>query len=229
MIKILDYTKKPLTLMGEVASVCWDSRPSPQIGIDCIESGHGRVLEYIDVVVEISGYSIKTIRQLYTHIIGVSRLEQSTRYVDCSNFDFTIPNSIKNNPLAYKEYLEFMQYAQNKYEILRNLSIPKEDVANILPAGMCTKMVLKINGRALLHMAEMRLCQRAYWEFRKLIGELLEKIKELDDEWKKVVSYATPRCVSLGYCEEKNSCNLMPAKKEVLDGYYTKIHCKGEK
>jgi thymidylate synthase (FAD) len=64
MIKVLNYTKNPLSLMGECASSCWNSNPSPQIGIDCIESGHGRVLEFADVVVEIDGYSARCVREI---------------------------------------------------------------------------------------------------------------------------------------------------------------------
>ena len=41
-IKVINYTPNPLSLMGECASYCWGSAPSTQIGIDCIESGHGR-------------------------------------------------------------------------------------------------------------------------------------------------------------------------------------------
>ena len=64
MIRVLNYTKNPLTLMGECASYCWNSKPSAKIGADCIESDHGRVLEYADVTVEISGYSARCIREI---------------------------------------------------------------------------------------------------------------------------------------------------------------------
>ena len=40
---------------------------------------------------------------------------------------------------------------QNAYKQLEDLKIPKEDIANILPLGMESKMVLKINARAILN------------------------------------------------------------------------------
>jgi len=52
-----------------------------------------------------------------------------------------------------------MKTIQNAYKQLEELNIPKEDIANILPLGMESKMVLKINARAILHMAEVRLCE----------------------------------------------------------------------
>ena len=36
MIKILYATQNPLEVMGNVASACWNSKPSKQIAIDCI-------------------------------------------------------------------------------------------------------------------------------------------------------------------------------------------------
>jgi hypothetical protein len=46
LIKVLNYTSMPLSMMGEVAARCWNSKPSPRIGIECIENGHGRIMEF---------------------------------------------------------------------------------------------------------------------------------------------------------------------------------------
>lgn len=212
MIKVLDYTKNPLTLMGTAASECWNSKPSARIGIECIESGHGRVLEYPEVTVVIDGYSARVIREIYTHIVGTSRLQSSTRYIKYGEFDYIIPESIRKNEKALKEYILLIQVIQNTYKTLFDLGIPKEDIANILPLGMTSRMVLKINPRAILHMAEVRLCNRAYWEFRKFIKEFLDVVSKLDDEWAKICSYAKPKCEVYGYCNERNSCGKYPKK-----------------
>ena len=206
MIKVIDYTKNPLSLMGECASFCWDSKPSAQIGIDCIDSGHGRVLEFADITLEISGYSARVIREIYTHIAGTSRLQASTRYIKYGEFDYITPNSIAKNLEANAIYENIMFFIQNAYKKLEDLGIPKEDIANVLPLGMESKMVLKINARAVLHMAEVRECTRAYWEFRKFMKELEGAISVLDNEWLKIISYAKPKCEVYGFCNEKNSC-----------------------
>lgn len=210
MIKVINYTPMPLTLMGEVASMCWNSKPSPRIGIDCIESNHGRVLEYADVTIEINGYSNRVIRELFTHHIGVSRLQQSTRYVNMKNFKYYTPPTIKKNELANQVYNETMTNIMESYSHLLRLGIPKEDAANIIPLGCNTKMVLKINARALLHMASVRLCNRALLEYRQLMSELLTVVADIDSEWSKIVSYAKPKCEIQGYCDEKNSCGKYP-------------------
>lgn len=213
MIEVIDYTPNPLTLMGVVASTCWNSKPSPSIGIDCIESGHGRVLEYADVTVGISGYSNRVIRELYTHISGTSRLQQSTRYVDMEDFEYYTPPTIKNDKYAKNIYDDCMEVIRCSYFLLKELGIPKEDIANLIPLGSNTKMVLKINARALLHMASVRLCNRALLEYRELMRELLDVISNIDDEWAKIVAYAKPKCEIKGYCDEKHSCGKYPSKR----------------
>lgn len=214
MIRIIDYTKQPLSMMGEVASTCWNSKPSQRIGKECIENGHGRVAEFADVVVEIDGYSARAIRELYTHISGTSRLQSSTRYIKYGDFDYYTPPKITNNKHAIKLYEDLMYSISETYKQLEDLGIPKEDIANVLPLGSHSKMVLKINIRALIHFSNMRLCGRALLEIRQLTRGLLDELSKLNDEYKYIVdNYCVPKCVSLGYCNEKFSCGLKPKKE----------------
>lgn len=213
MIKVLDYTKKPLTLMGTVASACWNSKPSPRIGIECIETNHGRIMEFADVTLEISGYSARLMREIYTHVVGTSRVQASTRYINYEDFDYYTPPSIKNNAEAEYIYNHCMSVIQNTYRTLEYCGIKKEDIANILPLGMESKMVLKINVRAILHMFEVRTCSRAYIEFREFMKELKETLKGLDEEWAKITEYCKTKCEILGYCNERHSCNRYPKKE----------------
>lgn len=84
-IKILeDYTTKtPLSLIGEMAGVCWNAKLNDEANIaraiDCMRSGHGRVSELPDVYLVIEGFSAKMMRELYTHVGGSpTRLQAST-------------------------------------------------------------------------------------------------------------------------------------------------------
>ena len=89
MITILKETpKNPITLMGERAGVCWgadtdNKEKNYKRGLECIKSGHHRVLEYVNVEMILDGYSARVIREWYTHIGGApTRLQASTRYIN---------------------------------------------------------------------------------------------------------------------------------------------------
>ena len=217
MIKVIDYTKMPIQLIGRCVGGCYgsdtsDSEKNYKRGLNCINDGHGRVLEYADVTLEIDGYSIKVIRELYCHIIGVTRTQESTRYVNMAERGNVIPPSIQADERALKLFEMHQQMTESTYNDLLMLGIPKEDASCILPLSTKTKVCLKINARALLNMAQVRMCTRAYWEFRVLMIELKEVIGRLDDEWKLIADMMQPKCEVLGYCTESKSCGRKPRR-----------------
>ena len=220
---ILDETtKNPLTLMGKRAGGCWggdiqDNAKNYKRGLDCLESGHGRVLEYVNVEMVLEGYSARVIREWYTHIGGgPTRLQASTRYIDYSNFEAVVPNSVKGNEAARKCYESCLNEIKKHADILLNeYNIPREDVALLLPLGMETKIVDKRNLRNLLDMGQQRLCNRANWEYRNLMNDILAELRKISEEWEYIVNnYFAPKCKKLGYCPEKKSCGLMKRKGE---------------
>lgn len=68
-------TKNPITMIGEEAGYCWgadttDQKKNYKRGIECMESNHGRTIEFPDVYMVLDGYSARVIREWYTHIGG---------------------------------------------------------------------------------------------------------------------------------------------------------------
>lgn len=221
-ISICYTDPNPISRIGKMAGLCWganteDDMKNYKRGLDCLESRHGRTWEFPDVTFIIEGYSARVIRELYTHIGGApTRLQESTRYVDGATFEFITPKKILNNPEALEVYNNTMQKIREGICILEGLGIHKEDAAMLLPLGMETKVVLKINLRTLISMAQQRLCTRAYWEFRELIKDMGNALAELSVEWGDIVdTYFVPKCEYEGVCHERYSCGRMPTEKEL--------------
>ena len=215
-------TKNPITLMGERAGVCWGSDISDpeknfRRGRDCLESGHGRVLEFVNVEMVIDGYSARVIREWYTHIGGApTRLQASTRYVDYEDFEYVIPPKIEKNEAAkalFENTMKTVAEAAKKLEA--EYQIPREDAAMLLPLGMTTRIVDRRNLRNLIDMSHQRLCTRAYWEYRELMRDIMAALSAVSAEWAEIVSrYFIPKCEVTGFCEEKKSCGRRPKKPE---------------
>jgi thymidylate synthase (FAD) len=219
LIRVLEHTKNPVSFIGKCCGQCWGSDTSDSYnnfkrGKECIQSGHGRTMEYSDITIEISRYSARVMRELYTHITGTNRLQESTRYVDYSDFQYYIPDTIKSNQSALEIYEKTMVNIMYGYQQLIDLGIPKEDVANVVPLGSDTKVVLKINIRALSHMFETRECTRAYKEFRLFMKELREVLLNLDTEWKWLCDNEFKiKCEKVGFCNESHGCGKYPRKE----------------
>ncbi len=218
---IKETTKNPITLMGERAGICWGSDLSDQEknykrGLDCIISGHGRVMEYVNVELILDGYSARVIREWYTHIGGApTRLQASTRYINYKNFDYVIPPKIEANPVAKEKYVQAMEMiTQTCTELESECEIPREDAALLLPLGMTTKIVDKRNVRNLIEMSHQRMCTRAYWEYRQLMQDICKALSDYSEEWKYLVDhYFMPKCEVSGFCTERKSCGRKPKKE----------------
>ena len=216
-----ETTRNPISLIGRRAGICWgaditDEQKNYKRGLECLSNNHGRTLEFVNVEAVLDGWSARVIREWYTHIGGSpTRLQASTRYINYSNgFDYIIPSKIQNNAMALDKYTETMGIIRENAAILENdFGIPREDVANLFPLGMNTKMVDKRNLRNIIDMSHQRMCTRAYWEYRKLFRTYVDELRKIDDEWAYIVdNYFMPKCEALGYCPEKYSCGRKPKK-----------------
>lgn len=216
VVVLEETTVKPISLMGQMAGLCYgsdtiDEEKNYKRGLNCLKSEHGRVLEYPTINLFIDGYSARCIRELYTHIAGApTRLQQSTRYVDYSNFEYVMPKSIEK---IYGASLAVDNYIQSTRELIssleKNYNIPREDLGMLLPLGMKTSVVVKYNARTLSTMAEQRLCIRAYWEYQDLMKNIKKSLQDYSEEWNTLGNFIfKPKCEKLHYCPEVNGCGL---------------------
>ena len=227
-IQILSITNNPLQFIGRCAGICWNAPvDDPEKNIkrakDCIESGHGRVEEFPDISIVLDGESARMMRELYTHIGGgPTRLQSSTRYVNEKDFKHYTPPSCQK-PGVNEVYEDGMQKIAEIYGKLIELGVPREDAANMLPLGMSSKMVWKVNLRTLINFFNLRLCTRALKEIRDFTNELKKVLASVDDEWKWLAdSLFVPKCErykflnpALCFCNEKKGCGRHPYIKSL--------------
>lgn len=219
-IEIIKLTENPLQHIGKVAGTCWnapidDSEKNIKRAKNCIISGHGRVMEYVDIEVVLEDLSARCAREIYTHIAGTSRLQASTRYISEENgFGYYTPPKIESQQETEIPYIVGMKQIQESYNTLLERGIAKEDAANLLPLGMNTKMVWKINLRSLVNFMNKRLCTRALREIREFATDLKNLLAEQNDEWSWIAqALFVPQCEiykyrneNLVFCPEAQCC-----------------------
>ena len=225
-IEILYIDRNPLQKMGEMAGICWNAQVDDPIAnirraLGCIRADHGRVLEFVEVTMAISGISCRLGRELYTHIGGApTRLQRSTRYVDESGFDYYEPASCKDSPA----YDDAMKSSAKLYAELLEAGVPREDAANVLPLGLDTKIVWKVNLRTLVNFFNKRLCTRALKEIREFAVLLKKTLENQSDEWDTISKKLfVPSCEvykfmnpDLCFCREAKCCGRHPKIDELV-------------
>ena len=84
--------------------------------------------------------------------------------------------------------------AKRKAEKLAN-----EDARFVLPNACETKMVVTMNARSLNHFFQLRCCNRAQWEIRRLAEEMLKLVYPVAPN---LFAASGPSCVCDGACPE---------------------------
>lgn len=204
--------------MGKTAGICYGTpidseEKNYKRGKTIAADGHGRVMEYPQVYMILDGYSARVMREFYTHIGGApTRLQSSTRYIQYSDFDYITPLGLTAEQKVKYDYT--MYQISEAYKDMLAMGVKKEDVANILPLGMTTKVVVRTNMRNLIDMSHQRLCSRAYWEFRQLMNDIKNALAAYSDEWNEITEeYFVPKCEVCGFCIEHQSCGRKPKKE----------------
>lgn len=224
VIIMSETTDEPLTLAGQMAGICWNSDVSNheknfKRGLDCLKSGHGRVLEYPQIYMILDGWSARVIREFTRHVGGApTYVQASTRYINYDNFNYFTPPAIEKDPIAKSIYKSTMDGIAEGIKQLEGIcKIKREDTANLLPLGMETKIVFRTNLRMLIDMAKVRKCTRAYHEFRELFKAIEDALCIYSDEWKYLIEEERifkSKCEILGWCKETHGCGRYPKKED---------------
>jgi thymidylate synthase (FAD) len=242
-VKLLDHSKDPIQSLYLAYRVAYSTLRPTQIVRrirderitreqmlkfieDRMEVGHNSPLEQVWFEFGISGVSRAFSHQFVRHRMGISFEQQSQRYVTFKGgeFPYTMPESIRRKGFAGKVESQFDNIAA-LYDEMVQAGVPAEDARFVLPNATQTNFKVTVNLLEFLHIADLRLCTRAQWEFRKVVAvmraEVMRKFPEL-------ALYIQPKCGErrMGYCDEPYeawaACPIgrkRPHKKDLFDMY----------
>lgn len=142
-----------------------------------VKRGHESVLEHASATFKISGISRACSHQLVRHRLA-SFTQKSQRYVKENNFEYVIPESIKNNETASIIFKSVMEYSNRGYSVLKDLGIKNEDCRSILPNACITELIITSNFREFRHIILLRNSKFAQEEIKLLSKEILKILKK---------------------------------------------------
>jgi thymidylate synthase (FAD) len=234
-VKLLSFTPEPEKVIALAAKLCYSSSDidNLQNGLDnervkkfidmLMELGHESPIEHVSFTFGIEGISRACSHQLVRHRIA-SYSQKSQRYVDETQFDYVIPESIKNNPVVRDIYDTLMSSIQLEYDAIRTTLIKdfvsqgidqkaaekkaNEDARFVLPNACQTSIIVTMNVRSLFNFFKHRCCNRAQWEIRELAMEMWHICMGVAPN---IFKYAGPECITKSKCPEgKMSCGKPP-------------------
>ena len=126
-VKLISHTMNPELVIATAGKLCYSpsniddlmekqTDESIERFVNMITSiGHGSVLEHTSFTFGIEGVSRSLTHQLVRHRIA-SYSQQSQRYVKETQFEYVMPQDIKNNPILEQSYKKHMEDSQRLYD-----------------------------------------------------------------------------------------------------------------
>ena len=207
--------KNPLSIVEQVASVCYDSEPTDtyRIAKGCKASGHYSVLESVNFTFHISGVSRALLAQLSRHR-HISLAVRSQRFCSESGFDYVNPYFPGTDTYEYFNYT--MDNIAEYYKDFKDTyCVANEDARAVLPNACCTELYMTANARALIEMGYLRLCSKAQTEIREMFQELKKQVATVAPE---IADWMVPQCEvnpKYPFCTERKSCGRHPKLEDV--------------
>lgn len=235
---LLTHTPEPEKVIAAAAKLCYSNSGVEDLYNNLDEAsarkflamlndlGHASPTEHASFTFAIEGVSRAFLAQITRHRIA-SFSVQSQRYVRLEDFNFIIPDKIKNNEKLVNEFLAKMKSdAENYMNMVRMLEeentkelmdagmdekearkkaskMANEDARAVLPNACETKMIITMNARELMNFFRLRCCNRAQDEIRNVADMMLQQCLEVAPT---LFAKAGPSCIS-GKCSEgKMSC-----------------------
>lgn len=218
-VKLIRYTPEPERLVAIAARLCYsavgveelddklDMESARKLVRFVIKSGHHSTTEHIYFSFGVEGISRALSHQLVRHRIA-SFNQQSQRYVKFTqNYDYIVPDSLKNDKKFSTRIDSFVNEAHRLYEEMVAEGIEPEDARYVLPNASETKMLVTMNARELMHFFTVRCCNRAQTEIRQLAIIMLKEVKKVAPS---VFERSGPNCLRMPCPEEKYTCGNPP-------------------
>jgi thymidylate synthase (FAD) len=155
-----------------------------------IKSGHGAVLEHVNLTFIMRDVSRVFTHELVRHRAGMAYSQESLRYVRLNNIRFWLPQMVLDQPGApglFKETVEILETVQTKLHDMfniegqKNFSVKKlltSMFRRLAPIGLSTSIMVTGNIRAWRHIIRMRTETVAEEEIRLVIGQLAKICKK---------------------------------------------------
>ena len=184
--------------------------------------GHESILEHASFTFGIEGVSRALLAQLTRHRIA-SFSVQSQRYVSYEKgFGYVIPESIRAlGPEAAENFGRQMETMEEWYkewqQALGTGEKANEDARFVLPNACETRIMMTMNVRELLHFFQLRMCNRAQWEIRRMAEQMFLLCLETAPS---LFRNAGPACLRGACPEGSKSCGkaaeIRTARKALL-------------
>lgn len=172
-----------------------------------------KLLEHFNYTFEVDNFSLIVLKHYTRH--RMQSLSTMPLVVAAMQNKFVVPESIQNNPELLKVFESSIAKNRRVYNSLLSQNINPYLLIYIAPHATAINFVSTLNAREILHICNLRNCNRAQWEIRYLANKMLKTLREIEPEF---FARFGPSCYTYGVCPEgRLCCGKQAEMKEKFD------------
>ena len=209
-LKNPEEVKNFVKRQGRFSAVCYNTNTkyAEKVGEKCLESGHLSGSRHLYMVFEIKNVPRSAVDQLVRHTQGFVTNVQSLRYCNKDGkISLYAAPEIEKDIYLTQALHNYEAQAQANYDYFQ-INMKNEGYTNeqaneiartVIPIGVATECNVAVNLECLMHLANVRLCNRAELPIRTIVRKMVEQVVEIEPRYK---PFLVPNCKKLGYCPE---------------------------
>lgn len=177
------------------------------------KTGHRSITRHSIISFLVQDISQDALRQLSRHP-HENLTVKSTRYCDFMNTSYFVPEWIENSTLLDKYEKDFHKIMEiyKKWSLIEDAHEEKDTAKLFLPLMSTTDLVLSGNVQAYYEFLQLRVCECASEEIRRMAKTQAQVLGEQPNLIGLIFKDLGCKGKEYGYCPEQNSCGKYPKR-----------------
>ncbi len=160
-----------------------------------------KLLEHFNYTFKVENFSLIVLKHYTRH--RMQSLSTLPLWLAAQGTKFVMPETISANAELKADFEKSIKENRKIYNKLIDAGVNPYLLIYIAPHATAINFVSTMNARELLHLSNLRTCNRAQWEIRNLANQMLAAVKLVD---KKMFASYGPSCYTFGVCPEGRLC-----------------------
>lgn len=160
-----------------------------------------KLLEHFNYTFKVENFALIILKHYTRHRMQALSTAPIVKMANINKF--VIPETISSNEELKADYEKAIKDNRKVFNKLLEMNTNPYLMIYVTPHATAIDFVTTVNARELLHLCNLRTCNRAQWEIRNLVTSMLKQLKQSDA---KMFECYGPSCFTYGVCPEGRLC-----------------------
>lgn len=172
-----------------------------------------KLLEHFNYTFKVKDFALIILKHYTRHRMQALSTAPIAKMANINRF--VMPETIESNAELKADFERAIKENRRVFNKMIEMKTDPYLMIYVTPHATAIDFVTTVNARELLHLCNLRTCNRAQWEIRNLTTSMLKQLKSEDP---KMFECFGPSCYTFGVCPEgRLCCGKQKEMKEKFD------------